>query len=570
MSNHGPGTQTCIDAIVTPFDRAWRGGQRPRIEELLVGVAEPRRSHLLAELLRVEQEYRRETGEEPMAAEYEPAIPGARGGTIRELFAGVRSPFQRETVECPEQFSGEIELIRQILRETAEATPDAEATPWIRGEVYIAQKRSGVGAQGTVYRALEDQPHRSSRGGHQTPPGRVARLSCPRQALSLIDEIRMLAYINHSHVVRYLDSGEDRGQLYCVMRLMRGGSLAQFLKERREPLDPDEAARLMTQIAEAVRYLHTQPRPILHRDLKPQNIFRDEAGKLYVGDFGLAALLRSDGSLLEAGACGTPGYIAPEQLDGRFGKVGPASDIYSLGVILYEMITRQVPFPRTGDWASLIRTLDRNPIRPGRVRPGIPEPLERICLKCMQKLTTARYRSAEELVEDLEAFRERRPLPNTPPDTAWQRIRDWARNAPALAARLAVIVACSAILWSYRLIVGNYAPLLEGHWAGRPAVAAFLGALGPIESVLVWMNQALLAAWGLASWAFQRRLTRNRHGGGLQLGWRVVDVAALCLLIQLDDALMSPLTVAFAVLIVASAFRARADQILQTTLLSMW
>ena len=139
---------------------------------------------------------------------------------------------------------------------------------------------------------------------------------------------------------------------------------------------------------------------------------------------------------------------------------------------------------------------------------------------------------------------------------------------PALSARLAVIVACSAILWSYRLIVGKYAPLLQDHWAGRPAVAAILGALGPIESVLVWMNQALLAAWGLASWAFpppaHPKQTRRRP-----IGWRVVDVAALCLLIQLDDALMSPLPVAFAVLIVASAFRARADQILQATLLTM-
>ena len=116
---------------------------------------------------------------------------------------------------------------------------------------------------------------------------------------------------------------------------------------------------------------------------------------------------------------------------------------------------------------------------------------------------------------------------------------------------------------------GGYAPLLPDHWARRPEVAAILGALGPIEAVLVWMNQALLAAWGLASWAFQRQLTRNRRVVGLQLGWRVVDVTALSVLIQLDDALMSPLTVAFAVLIVASAFWARADQILQTTLLSM-
>ena len=355
MSNHVLGTQTWIDAIATPFDQAWRAGQRPRIEEHLVGITEPRRSHLLAELLRVEVEYRRETGEEPTAGEYEQRFP-EHGALIRELFTGVRT-IPAETVECLEQFSGEIELIRRILRETASA--EAEPPLGFVGK-YVLLEKIGGGAQGTVYRALENHP---------IAPKEVAiKLllagsgGSPASAKRFIDEIHMLAYIDHGHVVRYLDSGEDRGQLYYVMRLMRGGSLAQLLKERREPLDPDEAARLMIQIVEAVHYLHTQPRPILHRDLKPQNILRDEAGKLYVGDFGLAALLRPDGSLLEAGACGTPGYIPPEPLDGRFGEVGPASDIYSLGVILYELITRQLPFPRTGDWRRSSAPLYRNPM----------------------------------------------------------------------------------------------------------------------------------------------------------------------------------------------------------------
>jgi serine/threonine-protein kinase len=273
--------------------------------------------------------------------------------------------------------------------------------------------------------------------------------------------------------------------------------------------------------------------------------------------------------LLEAGACGTPGYIPPEVLNSRFGEVGPASDIYSLGVILYELITRQVPFPRTDDWPSLIRSLDRNPTHPSRVRPGIPEPLERICLKCLQKMTTARYRSAGELVEDLEAFRESRPLPNTPPDTAWQRVQDWARSEPALAARLAVILLCSVVTWGLRLVVGRYSPLSTEHWAKRLAGIGILGWNYSVEAVLVWLTQLTMIAWGLASWAFQRQLTRKNEQTGLQLGWRFVDVMALSLIILFDDALMSPLAVAFAVLIVASAFWSRADQILQTTLLSM-
>src|SRR5262249_55753512 len=111
--------------------------------------------------------------------------------------------------------------------------------------------------------------------------------------------------------------------------------------------------------------------------------------------------------------------------------------------------------------------------------------------------------------------------------------------------------------------------LLPDHWAKLIERSGGLGRYISIEAVLVWLNQAIFVAWGLASWAFQRQLNRRRDQGGLQFAWRLVDVAALTLLIELDDALMSPFTVAFAVLIVASAFWARADQILQTTLLSM-
>jgi hypothetical protein len=270
---------------------------------------------------------------------------------------------------------------------------------------------------------------------------------------------------------------------------------------------------------------------------------------------------------VEGGACGTIPYIAPEQFDGRFGEVGPSSDIYSLGVILYELIAGQPPFPRTRE--SVLRTLDTDPLPPSRLRAGVPDALERICLKCLRKTTRDRYDSTAILVEELNHFVHSEPLVHTPTHTAWQRIRDWARSEPALAARLAVIVACSVIMWGYRLVAGRFVPLSPDHWAKQLADSGILREYCSVEGVLVWQNQVILVAWGLASWAFQRQLTRKREDGGLQLGWRFVDVVALSLLILLDDALMSPLTVAFAVLIVASALGALADQILQTTLLSM-
>jgi serine/threonine-protein kinase len=588
MSDQPQGTQTWIDATATSFDQAWRAfvrqgctGQRPRIEDFWMGVTEPRRPQLLAELLRVEVEYRRKAGEKPAAGEYEQQFP-ENGALIHDLF-GEMSTIQsqpalmdaeqgqgrdrRQMVEdrsClggyPEQSPDETELIDRFPRESANA--EVKTFRQFVGQ-YELLEEIGRGAEGIVYRACEKS----------VAPREVAvklllagAVNSRDAAARFVEEVRRMAQLDHPHIVPYLVSGNDRGQLYYVMRYMRGRSLYHFLKERREPVDPVDAARLMIQIAAAVSYLHAQQPSIVHRDLKSYNILLDEAGKLYVADFGLAVLLDGRAGSVEGGACGTIPYIAPEQFDSRFGEVGPSSDIYSLGVILYELITGQPPFPRTPE--SILRTVDTDPLPPSRLRAGIPDGLERICLKCLRKATRDRYDSTAVLMAELNRFVQDEPLVETPSHTAWQLGRDWARSEPALAARLAVIVACSVILWGYRLIVGRYAPLPLDHWARRPEVAAILGAIGPIAAVLVWMNQVLLAAWGLASWAFQRQLTRNKQGG-LQLGWRVVDVTTLSLLILLDDALMSPLPVAFAVLIVASAFWARADQILRTTLLSM-
>jgi serine/threonine-protein kinase len=520
-----------ISEICDRFEWDWRKGAAPRIEIALSDAPPEDRPQLLEDLLRIELELRRAAGVRPCVGEY------------------------------LERFPAEAELIDRVVRE---ATGDGDDLPRRFVGKYELLEEVGRGREGIVYRAREEGIAPLEVAVKLLGAGVVGSRA---DAQRFIKEVRAMARIDHDHIVAYRGSGDDRGQLYYVMRYMRGSNLARFLTERREPLDPVDAARLLIQIAEAVGYLHAQQPPIVHRDLKPHNILLDEAGKLYVADFGLAVLLDGDGGGVEGGACGTIPYIAPEQFDGRFGEVGPSSDIYSLGVILYELIVGRPLFPRARE--SILRTLDSDPLPPSRLRAGVPDDLERICLKCLRKATRDRYASTDVLVAELNRFEQNLPLLETPPHNPWQRIRHWARSEPALAARLAVIVACSAILWGYRLIVGRYAPLLPGHWARRPEVAIILGTVGPIEAVLVWMNQTILAAWGLASWAFQRQLTRTRQDGGLQLGWRVVDVAALSLLIELDDALMSPLTVAFAVLIVASAFWARADQILQTTFLSM-
>ena len=189
---------------------------------------------------------------------------------------------------------------------------------------------------------------------------------------------------------------------------------------------------------------------------------------------------------MEGGACGTIPYIA-ELFDSRFGEVGPSSDIYSLGVILYELIAGRPPFPRTRE--SILRTLDTDPEPPSRYRDGVPDGLERICLKCLRKATRDRYASTADLVAELNHFVENKPLVVTPPHTAWQRFRDWGRSEPALAARLAVIVGSSVIIWGGRLIAGQYTPLQPDHWARRLEDSGILRGYGSVEAILVGLTR---------------------------------------------------------------------------------
>jgi uncharacterized protein len=333
------------------------------------------------------------------------------------------------------------------------------------------------------------------------------------------------------------------------------------LKKHAGPMNPVQALELLISIVEAVRYLNAQG--LLHGDLKPGNILLDEDLRPYVADFGLATLL--GGECVTDRGLGTPPYTAPERLDPKFGGIGPASDVYSLGVILYELLAGRELFPHTRE--VILATLEREPIPPGRFQKRIPPDLERICLKCLRKKPEERYESTDKLLTHLRAVQMGEgPIP---PERFLPRVLHWARREPALAARVAVSISASCIIWGGRLVAGRYAQLASDHWAQDPVIRWLLSPFGSAERALVWLSQLTLAAWALASWGFQRQLNRRHDEGGLQLGWRVVDVTAISLLILFDDALMSPLTVAFAVLIAASAFWARADQILQTTLLSM-
>ena len=508
------------------FEWSWRIGEEPRIEDFLDQAIPGDRPQLLLDLIPMEIELRQERGEEISSREY------------RERY--------------PDQF----QLIETILDES-EGSLNSPSLGSIGG--YRLLEEIGRGAQGVVLRAADESG---------LAPREVAvkvladgAIASPDHSRRFVEEVARLSHLFHSNIVLFLGSGYDRGQLFYAMRFIRGKSLAKDLKERGAAMAPYEAVRLFAPIVGAVNYLHQQG--IVHRDLKPGNILLDEHGAPYVADFGLAFLLLGENQ--DPGASGTIPYIAPEQYDKRFGEMGPKSDVYSLGVILYEMLAGRPPFPRSRE--AILGTLVTEPLPPSRFQPGIPHDLERICLKCLSKSAKDRYDS-EQLLENLGRYERREPLTD-PPDGLWRRLRHQVKREPALYARLAVIIACSTIVWGYPLITGNFAPLSDDHWAKKMDWSNLIGWSGSVELILVLMNQAILIAWGMASSAFQSRLNRRKFLGGTQLGWRVVDVIAISLLILLDDALMSPLSVAFAVLIVASALSVKVEEVRQTTYLSM-
>jgi serine/threonine protein kinase len=219
-------------------------------------------------------------------------------------------------------------------------------------------------------------------------------------------EAQSAAALNHPHVVQVYDHGRaEDGRYFIAMEHVPGGSLSERIL-RHPPLDPAEAARLASQVAEALGAAHE--RGIVHRDVKPQNVLLDEAADAKVADFGIAlAASRTSASGTDL-LFGTAGYMSPEQAMGEL--VGPASDLYSLGVVLYEMLTGELPFEAEGPLATAMKHLTDQPLPPSKRNPSVPEAMDALVMGLLAKNPADRYGSAAELVGDLRRAREGLPL----------------------------------------------------------------------------------------------------------------------------------------------------------------
>ena len=263
---------------------------------------------------------------------------------------------------------------------------------------YVLEEEIGRGGMGIVYRATR-----------KTDQGQIAikmilrgDFASPADLERFQAEAEAAARLAHKNIVPIYEIGEHEGRAFFCMKLIDGGTLTERLVKT-GPLRPRQAGLIMVDIANAISYAHSQG--VLHRDLKPSNILLDEDGHAYVVDFGLAKQTTSRASLTRSGAIlGTPAYMSPEQAAGRRGEVTDASDVYSLGAILYHMLTGRPPFLGPSPVDTLLMVLEQDPIAPRVLNRRVDRRLEMISLRCLQKPRDLRYQSAGDLNRDLRAY----------------------------------------------------------------------------------------------------------------------------------------------------------------------
>jgi serine/threonine-protein kinase len=255
-------------------------------------------------------------------------------------------------------------------------------------------------------------------------------------------EANAVGELKHPGIVQIYEVGEDEGRPFFSLEFVDGPSLHK--KIQGTPLPPRDAATLLQKMAEAMAYAHA--RGIIHRDLKPANVLLTEDGEPKIGDFGLAKQLedREDSGLTRSGTVlGTPSYMSPEQAEGRVGEVGPLADVYSLGAILYDMLTGRPPFRGTSVLDTLEQLRTQEPVPPMQFQLGVPRDLETICLKCLQKDRTRRYASAADLAADVGRFLRGEPIKARPVglvERTWRWCRRNKGKAGAIAACILFLV----------------------------------------------------------------------------------------------------------------------------------
>lgn len=379
--------------------RHWNTGQPRRVEDYLAEHPRLREQpQRIVDLIYWEFRLREARGEAPQPQEYYDRFPQLAPQLARQfevhsqLLGDSAAPHAESTRIQPGQGDG--------------PPPESSGTTMQYGR-YVVRREIGRGGFGRVYAAWDPELERDVAikllGGASGPDLGFSDLR---------DEARKVARLSHPAIVPVYDFGEQQGAFYVVSRLITGTSLAQRMKSGRCPLA--EAVRIVARIADGLHHAHEAG--LVHRDVKPSNILLDGHGRAYLTDFGLA-LSDAERRGRDGEIAGTLAYMAPEMLEGRIDRIGPASDLFSLGIILYQLLTGELPFPAQTFADKQAQLSACRPRPPRSLDDSIPEPLERLCLWTLARDVGDRPRTARDLAGRLRALRRRAVQPAASPAT---------------------------------------------------------------------------------------------------------------------------------------------------------
>ena len=441
-----------IDQYCLAYEQKLQQGKRPDLSKAVYRQKPAVQGPLLTELLAVELQWRVSHGQAPKAADYLAAFPDY-AEIVRSVCRRVLGPAEGVTlsfaadadthdllVRCPDCHArispGDGDLRKEITcnkcggifrlanQQAAWAKVGARLGP------FELLQELGAGAFGTVWRARD------------TRLDRLVAIKVPRRALledeefeKFMREARAAAQLAHPHIVQVHEVGRLDDVIYIVSDYIDGWTLADWLEGQR--LTVREAVELAIPIAEALAHAHDCG--VIHRDLKPANILIDRKGQPHLTDFGLARREAGEVTItIEGQLLGTPAYMSPEQAGGGGHAADRRTDVYSFGVLLFELFTGELPF--RGSLRVLLRqVVEEEPPSPRRFNGRLPRDLETIVLKCLEKEPARRYSTATAVCDDLKCFLRHLPI-SARPIGRWERLRRWSRRNPVIAASALVVL----------------------------------------------------------------------------------------------------------------------------------
>lgn len=447
-----------IDQLCDEFEKALKAGDRPDIGHALSQVPDAFQAYLFRELMMLDLEYRLRDGEEIAEEHYTSQFP-KYGSIIADTFLEItRFEFEASSLyETRTRKNADAQV--RIKRDSHEAIH-------YFGDYELVEKIA-QGGMGIVYKARQISLNRIVAvkmilSGQLASKDDVQRFQIEAEAAARLD---------HPNIVPIYEVGKHEDQHYFSMGYVEGDSLAAMIRSK--SIERLTAIKLFKTVTEAISYAHAKG--VIHRDLKPSNILLDAEGQPRVTDFGLAKQVESDSDLTATGQIlGTPSYMSPEQADGSATAIGPLADVYSLGAVLYELLSGRPPFQASTAVGTLKQVMEREPDSLRDLDPNIPRDLETICLKCLQKSPQSRYDSAEQLTDELGRFLSGEPIRARPVTTTERTWRWCKRNrlAAGLIAAVFLVLVTGVAVSTFLAVLANHNAKVANIEKGRADKAA--------------------------------------------------------------------------------------------------